>query len=46
MKEHPNQKLGTNVPSAEVKNSRVITMEISVLGLFFDPKIQMQRVEF
>ena len=27
-------------------DSRVISMEISVFGLFFDQKSQMQRVEF
>ena len=36
----------TNLLSTEVKNSRVISMEISVFGRFFDQKSQMQRVEF
>jgi hypothetical protein len=29
-----------------VKNSRVISMKISVFGRFFDQKSQMKRVEF
>jgi hypothetical protein len=29
-----------------VKNSLVISMEISVFGQFFDQKSQMQRLEF
>ena len=37
---------GLATESAEVKNSRVISMEISVLGRFFDQKSQIQRVEF
>ena len=36
----------TNRLSTEVIISRVISMEISVFGLFFDQKSQMQGVEF
>ena len=39
--------LTTKTPVSEcLLDSRVISMKISVFGLFFDQKSQMQRVEF